>query len=68
MKNLYLHLITGVLLFVSHFASSVCRAQEVTEPKDYTINLRGTDGKNYDLNTMRGQVLIVSFGATWCQP
>ncbi|HEX8746633.1 MAG TPA: TlpA disulfide reductase family protein [Pyrinomonadaceae bacterium] len=67
MKRLSLHLIIGLLLFASHSVSSALRAQE-GEPKDYTINLRGTDGKNYDLTAMRGQVLIVSFGATWCQP
>jgi cytochrome c biogenesis protein CcmG, thiol:disulfide interchange protein DsbE len=33
-----------------------------------TIQLRGTDGKNYDIASMRGQVVLVSFGATWCQP
>lgn len=67
MKSLLLHLITGMLLFASHYASGAVRAQE-TEPKDYTINLPGADGKNYDLTGMRGQVLLVSFGATWCQP
>lgn len=67
MKTFLLHLITGVLLLASHSPSGALRAQE-SEPKDYTINLRGTDGKNYDLTSMRGQVLLVSFGATWCQP
>ena len=32
------------------------------------INLRGADGKAYGLASMRGQVVLVSFGATWCQP
>jgi len=32
------------------------------------INLRGADGKTYDVANMRGQVVLVSFGATWCQP
>lgn len=33
-----------------------------------SINLKGTDGKTYDLARMRGQVVLVSFGATWCIP
>ncbi len=33
-----------------------------------TIQLRGMDGKDYDIASMRGQVVLVSFGATWCQP
>ncbi|HEX8175150.1 MAG TPA: TlpA disulfide reductase family protein [Pyrinomonadaceae bacterium] len=67
MKKLFLYLIAGVLFFATHSSSGALRAQD-KEPKDYTINLRGTDGKNYDLTAMRGQVLVVSFGATWCQP
>jgi thiol-disulfide isomerase/thioredoxin len=67
MKKLSFHLIIAVLLFVSHYSSGTSRAQD-NEPKDYTINLPGTDGKTYDLTAMRGQVLLVSFGATWCQP
>jgi peroxiredoxin len=43
-------------------------AQSSGQQNDYEIKLRGADGKNYDLTTMRGQVLLVSFGATWCQP
>lgn len=33
-----------------------------------SIQLKGADGKSYDIATMRGQVVLVSFGATWCQP
>ena len=32
------------------------------------INLKGVDGKRYDTSKMRGNILVVSFGATWCQP
>jgi thiol-disulfide isomerase/thioredoxin len=41
-------------------------ANPVEEP--LTIQLKGADGKLYDIANMRGQVLLVSFGATWCQP
>jgi thiol-disulfide isomerase/thioredoxin len=32
------------------------------------IKLRGIDGKMYDVAEMKGQVVLVSFGATWCTP
>lgn len=32
------------------------------------IQLKGADGKSYDIANMRGQVVLVSFGATWCLP
>ncbi len=32
------------------------------------LRLRGVDGKTYDVEEMRGHVLLVSFGATWCSP
>jgi thiol-disulfide isomerase/thioredoxin len=43
---------------------------ETTEgmPAASGIQLRGADGKTYDTASMRGQVVLVSFGATWCQP
>jgi thiol-disulfide isomerase/thioredoxin len=33
-----------------------------------SIQLKGADGKSYDIASMRGQVVLVSFGATWCLP
>src|SRR3982751_3576404 len=45
------------------------RAQSVRpQPVDTSIRLRGMDGKTYDVASMRGQVVLVSFGATWCEP
>ncbi len=38
------------------------------EYDEVSINLRGADGKTYDIAKMRGNVVVVSFGATWCQP
>ena len=32
------------------------------------FRLKGLDGKLYDTTRMRGDVLVVSFGATWCVP
>jgi thiol-disulfide isomerase/thioredoxin len=34
----------------------------------YSFKLKGIDGKMYDSAAMRGEVLVVSFGATWCAP
>jgi thiol-disulfide isomerase/thioredoxin len=45
------------------------RAQSVaSQSVDASLRLRGMDGKTYDLANMRGQVVLVSFGATWCEP
>jgi thiol-disulfide isomerase/thioredoxin len=39
------------------------------ETKDQvSIKLKGVDGKTYDVAAMRGEVVLVSFGATWCKP
>lgn len=43
-------------------------AEAAAEEESPTIQLRGADGKDYDIASMRGQVVLVSFGATWCQP
>jgi peroxiredoxin len=66
MKRLFLILIAALLLSAGLLPSA--RAWRGQETNDYEIKLRGTDGKNYDLSNMKGQVLLVSFGATWCQP
>ena len=35
---------------------------------EVNIKLHGIDGKFYDIAEMKGNVLLVSFGATWCSP
>src|SRR5438270_6731203 len=37
-------------------------------PREVGFRLKGLDGKFYDTSEMRGQVIVVSFGATWCVP
>jgi thiol-disulfide isomerase/thioredoxin len=37
-------------------------------PEGEGFRLKGLDGKFYDTAEMRGDVLVVSFGATWCVP
>lgn len=39
------------------------------EAKDETgFKLKGIDGKTYDTSDMRGNIVVVSFGASWCAP
>jgi peroxiredoxin len=40
--------------------------QAVTSPPG--LKLQGLDGQVYDLNDLHGNVVLVSFGATWCAP
>jgi thiol-disulfide isomerase/thioredoxin len=56
-----------VILMAGAVESSAQQAESTSQPPVF-INLRGVDGKNYDIADMRGQVVLVSFGATWCQP
>ena len=35
---------------------------------EVSIKLKGLDGKTYDVAAMRGDVVVASFGATWCAP
>ena len=37
-------------------------------PAEPTMKLQGLDGRVYDLTDLRGNVVLVSFGATWCTP
>lgn len=67
MKRLSLLLIVAASLLFSPCLRPSALGQD-EQPEDYAIRLRGADGKKYDLTNMKGQVLIVSFGATWCSP
>src|SRR6266516_2823301 len=40
-------------------------AGSVAQP---VVKLQGLDGHFYDVSEMRGNVILVSFGATWCAP
>jgi peroxiredoxin len=33
-----------------------------------SMKLQGLDGRVYDMNDLHGNVVLVSFGATWCAP
>lgn len=47
---------------------SIAQPSVVDDDDEIKINLKGIDGKRYDISKMRGAFLVVSFGATWCQP
>ena len=53
------------ILAVAHRHDSGQAMPAVTEP---TIKLQAIDGQTYDVAEMRGYVVLVSFGATWCTP
>jgi thiol-disulfide isomerase/thioredoxin len=68
MKKLYLYSFIFASLLCA--VASSARAQVVANQtgEQVGIKLRGTDGKTYDVASLRGNVVLVSFGATWCQP
>ena len=43
-------------------------SQVRTVPTSPNMKLQGLDGRVYDMNDLRGSVVLVSFGATWCGP
>jgi len=47
---------------------TVVWAQAKPLPGDPTLKLQTLDGKVVDLGEQRGNVVLVSFGATWCAP
>lgn len=58
-----------ILFLLCLVAPLSVRAQTTgTPPAEVNIKLRGVDGKTYDVAEMRGSVLLISFGASWCQP
>jgi thiol-disulfide isomerase/thioredoxin len=47
---------------------AVASASRAETKEQVGIKLKGVDGKTYDVASMRGEVVLVSFGATWCKP
>ena len=65
--------LTGIIFALFLLLAAVgVQAQEKGEPATAAVGdgfrLKGLDGKFYDTTEMRGDVLVVSFGATWCVP
>ncbi len=77
MKKRFIYVALACLLLTSATAPSSAQQQQQSQitptnttaaPVAATFNLRGIDGKVYDLSRMRGEIVLVSFGATWCAP
>ena len=63
------HALRTILLIAVLIAlGGVASAQLKPLPANPQMKLQGLDGKVYDLADLRGSVVLVSFGATWCAP
>lgn len=69
-KSILSALFVAALLIGLHFSSWVItvNGQNGADSKQPLIRLQGIDQKFYDVAEMRGNVVLVSFGATWCAP
>src|SRR4051812_39541516 len=54
-------------LFIT-VAAIAAAAQVPSLPANPSLKFQGVDGKVYDLAEQRGNVVLLSFGATWCAP
>jgi thiol-disulfide isomerase/thioredoxin len=57
-----------VVLCGALFVPPAVSSRAETKEQQVSIKLKGVDGKTYDVAAMRGEVVLVSFGATWCKP
>jgi peroxiredoxin len=46
----------------------VAKSQAKEPPREPLFKVQGLDGKIHDLAELRGSVVLISFGATWCAP
>jgi thiol-disulfide isomerase/thioredoxin len=68
MRRISIVIFLLTLACFSRQASAQRKEPAPNAPKEVGFRLKGLDGKLYDTSEMRGQVLVVSFGATWCTP
>ena len=62
-------LMVTALLTSPLFSSSLFTANgQAADAKQPLIRLQGVDRQFYDVADMKGNVVLVSFGATWCVP
>jgi len=67
MRKTAQHLALSLILLPAALGGIVS-GQTKSIPADPSFKLQGLDGKVYDLSELRGSVVLVSFGATWCVP
>jgi thiol-disulfide isomerase/thioredoxin len=65
--------LTRAIFALTLTCAAVCaQAQQKGSPapvhEGEGFRLKGLDGKFYDTSEMKGDVVVVSFGATWCVP
>src|SRR6267154_2089938 len=60
--------LVATLLAIAAFSGAMVPSQSQTKPAlaAPSMKLQGLDGRVYDMNELRGSVVLVSFGATWC--
>jgi len=67
-----LSLLTSLILLIVLASSPLVLPFALTRPEIRpaapSIKLQSLDGQTYDVASMRGNVVLVSFGATWCTP
>ena len=70
MKRIFLFTFLCASLLLALTTQAQAQDSAIASPPEepLTIQLIGADGKLYDIASMRGQVVLVSFGATWCVP
>jgi peroxiredoxin len=57
------------LLTIAVFVIALSPVSQVkTAASVPSMKLQGLDGRVYDMNDLHGNVVLVSFGATWCAP
>jgi len=65
LRLLFVTALFGLLLSSSNQSVS---GQTGADSKPPLIRLQGIDHKFYDVAEMRGSIVLISFGATWCVP
>lgn len=67
--NLCVLLVAALLAaLLSSSSQHSVNGQTGAGPKEPLIRLQGIDRHFYDVAEMRGNVVVISFGATWCPP
>ena len=69
-KRIHRSALFATLLMITAFGVTMVPLQGQTKSTVAAPNmkLQGLDGRIYDMSVLRGSVVLVSFGATWCAP